>query len=101
MLHLVDWVLHKLGERLGVKVLVLVVRNIRLLVEDVVKAGSPFPAAQTSCVAAVVHHERHPTSMHVWVERVNSLQYIGRNMLSSQAVVLILCKTLKPTQSQC
>ena len=101
MLHLVDWILHELGECLGIKVLVLVVRNVRLLVEDVIKAGSPFPAAQASCVTAIVHHERHPTSMHVRVERVNSLRYMGRKLLSSKAVILISCTSVKLTESQC
>lgn len=59
---------------LGAHVFLLVVGDVRLLLQHVVKSGGPLPAAQPGCVAAVVDHECYPPSVHVGVQRVHSLQ---------------------------
>ena len=69
-----DGVLDEVCKALGAQVLFLVVCNISLLLQHVVKSGGPLPAAQPSCVAAVVNHESYSPSMHVWVQGVHSLR---------------------------
>lgn len=75
--RLVHGVLQELRERLRVQVLVLVVRDVRLLVQDVVEAGRPLARAQARGVAAVVDHERDAARVHVRVERVDGLRELG------------------------
>jgi hypothetical protein len=58
----------------------MVCKVLYLLLQDVVKSGSPFSASQARCVGAVIHHEGHSSCMHVGVQRVNSLQaLVGRH----------------------
>lgn len=73
MTDLVNWVMQKFVDRVLIQSLVVVDGHIRLLFQDVVKSGSPFSAAQSRCVGAVVHHEGNPSGMHVRVQTVCSL----------------------------
>mmetsp|Transcript_31421 Transcript_31421/g.60588 ORF Transcript_31421/g.60588 Transcript_31421/m.60588 type:complete len:506 (+) Transcript_31421:387-1904(+) len=58
---------------LGVYRVVVVNGCVRALHQVVVKAGSPLARPQASCVGAIVHHEGHPTRVHIRVQRVHSL----------------------------
>ena len=64
-------VVHKLGLNLGIDAGVLVVRGVRLLVENVVVTRGPLTRAETGGERAVVNHEGDAASVHVRVERVN------------------------------
>lgn len=72
--HLVDVVVEELLEDFWVEGLLVVDGHVGLLVQNVVKAGCPLAAAQARRVATVVHHEGHPPSVHVRIQRVHSLR---------------------------